>query len=154
MPLSEQTQQSFRKSLIFHLATMSGLAVYLILVWVMQSSLEQGLLKGEQDPALRYFFYAGAVVVVFAVRRFYNSLSRRAVQGHPNKALDRLQAATIWTAVLCEIPAILGLVFFLLTGITRDFYFLLVLSGILFLMYFPRKTQWQLADSKLKAGHS
>ncbi len=154
MALSEETLQSFRKSLIFHLATMAGLAVYLILVLVLQSSQNQGLLNGKQDPALRYFFYAGAVVVVFAIRRIYNSFTRRAVQGHPNKALSRLQTASVWTAVLCEIPALLGLIFFLISGITRDFYFLLVLSLILFLMYFPKKTNWESADRKIKAGQS
>jgi hypothetical protein len=153
MTLSGKTQQSFRKSFIFYLTAMAGLAVYLILVLVLQNSRNSGLLK-EPDPALRYFFYAGAVVVVFVIRRAYSALSRRAVQGHPNKALDRLQTASLWTALLCEIPALLGLVFFLLTGITRDFYFLLVLSLILFLMYFPKKIHWQSADRKIKAGQS
>jgi hypothetical protein len=150
MALTEDSLQSFRKAMIFHLALMAGLAVYLVLVLVLQNSPSPGFLKGGHDPALRYFFYAGAVVVVFAVRRFYNSLTRRAVQGHPDKALERLQAAGITTAALCEIPALLGLVFFLLTGITRDFYFLLVLSLILFLMYMPKKDQWQAVERKLR----
>ncbi|MFW6137276.1 MAG: hypothetical protein ACOC5U_04280, partial [Candidatus Aminicenantaceae bacterium] len=60
----------------------------------------------------------------------------------------------VWTAALCEIPALLGLMFFLLTGTSRDFYFLLILSVILFFMYFPKKIQWQTADGRIRASRT
>ena len=154
MPLSNETLQSHRKSVILHGITMAGLLVYVILVWIVQRSGTTGFLSGEPDPALRYFFYGGAVIIVFALRRIHNVLIQRAIHGHPKKSLNRLQKAALWTAILCEIPAVLGLIFFLLTGITRDFYFLAVLSLILFLMYFPKKNSWHKADQKIKAGRT
>lgn len=154
MSLSEETLQSHRKSLIFHLSAMAGLIVLGIAVLMLQRSGASRLLLESPGPVLRYLFYAAAVVAIFTVRLLHNALIRRALRGHPQKILNRLQKASLWTAALCEIPALLGFMFFLLTGTSRDFYFLLILSLILFFMYFPKKIQWQTADGRIRASRT
>ena len=44
---------------------------------------------------------------------------------------------------LAEIPAILGLVLFLIAGYNRDFYVLLFVSLFLLFMYLPRLKSWE-----------
>jgi hypothetical protein len=57
--------------------------------------------------------------------------------------VSRLSRASVVTSALAEIPAVLGLVLFLLTGLSRDFYPLLFVSLFLEFMYFPRLRVWQ-----------
>jgi len=46
------------------------------------------------------------------------------------------------TMILGEIPGILGLGLFLLSGYNIDFYVLVFASLLLVFMYFPRRTAW------------
>jgi hypothetical protein len=47
------------------------------------------------------------------------------------------------SAALCEVPVILGWVLFFLSGNVRDFYILLFISLVLFVLYFPRFSNWE-----------
>jgi hypothetical protein len=69
-------------------------------------------------------------------------------QADSKAVLIRLQRTAILTMVLGEIPSILGLGLFLVTGSNVDFYVLLFASLLLVFMYFPRRTAWEEWSSK------
>ncbi|MCX6565278.1 MAG: hypothetical protein NTW38_02455, partial [Candidatus Aminicenantes bacterium] len=58
-------------------------------------------------------------------------------------ALDSLFGTALIDLVLAEIPAILGLVLFLIAGYNWDFYILLFVSLFLLFMYLPRLKNWE-----------
>jgi len=57
--------------------------------------------------------------------------------------LSRLFDLTVLTLCLAEIPALLGLILFLIAGYNRDFYILLFVSLFLLFMYLPRLKNWE-----------
>jgi len=56
--------------------------------------------------------------------------------------LPRLRAGALVTAALAEVPALVGLVRFVLTGRSWDFYLLAAWSLLLQLVHFPRRERW------------
>jgi hypothetical protein len=57
--------------------------------------------------------------------------------------LQRLRTASIITAAFAELPAIFGLVLFILGRQSSDFYILLVVSLYMLVRHFPRREQWE-----------
>jgi hypothetical protein len=61
----------------------------------------------------------------------------------PAKLVDKLPQAAVITFALCESVALLGLVLFLLTGRSLDFYTFMLISLGLFYWFYPRYDQWE-----------
>jgi len=78
----------------------------------------------------------GVVIAAGVVRR---SL----LAGGPADAGVRLQMASIISFALAEIPAVAGLMVFVLTGAREAAYPLFVVSFAGLLLYFPRWGQWE-----------
>ncbi|MCX7974481.1 MAG: hypothetical protein N3B16_08265 [Candidatus Aminicenantes bacterium] len=91
----------------------------------------------------RYLIYAFSVAVLISMRLIQGILTRISPEIDFHQALQRLSLGTLIPICLAEVPAILGFIFFLLTGLVRDFYVLTIVSVILLFMYFPRKSLWQ-----------
>ncbi len=126
-----------------HAALMASLPVYLLLVLVMLPRM-QGLPAAGSDSRfalLRYIFYGAAVGIVLLIRRIQTWFAPRPGVSSAERTARLLQVS-ILSSSLCEVPAILGLTLELLAGWRRDFYFLLILSLALFVIYFPRRTFW------------
>jgi hypothetical protein len=79
----------------------------------------------------------GIVVVIIAGVMRRATLARG---GGPPAA--RLLAASVVASALAEVPAVLGLVVYMLTGLPTASYPLFVLSFAALLFYFPRWSQW------------
>ena len=80
-----------------------------------------------------------ALLIAFARRAL---LTRARAEGAAGQA-GRLLMTAVITAALAEVPAILGLVLFMLFGLRGDFYVLLALSLALEALYFPRLDGWR-----------
>jgi hypothetical protein len=50
--------------------------------------------------------------------------------------------ASVLTSALAEVPALFGLVLFLMSGLNVDFYVLTFVSLVLMFMFFPRYAGW------------
>jgi hypothetical protein len=61
----------------------------------------------------------------------------------PARSVDHLPQAAIITLALCESVALLGLVLFLLTGRSADFYIFMLISLGFFYWFYPRYDQWE-----------
>ena len=63
--------------------------------------------------------------------------------GGPGDPGARIQVASVVTFALAEVPAILGVVAFLLTGLREAAYPLFVVAIAAHAIYFPRRSQWE-----------
>jgi hypothetical protein len=125
---------------------MGSLLIYLLLVEVVFRGMDLSPSPGAGGVfgSLRYVFYGIAVLLLLFIRRFPVWL--RTGAGVPEQERStRLLQTSILTSALCEVPAILGLVMVLMTGSHRDFHYLLFLSLVLFVFYFPRRSFWATA---------
>lgn len=140
----DQGSKKRRIAVLIHVAMMGSLLVYLLVIEVVfrRMDLSPPSGAGGAFSSLRYVFYGIAVLLILFIRRFPAWMRIGADIPEPEKSM-RLFQASILTSALCEIPAILGLVLVLLTGLHRDFHYLLFLSLVLFVFYFPRRSFWE-----------
>jgi hypothetical protein len=137
-------KKAFRSTTLASGAVIVTLFIYAVIVEVIKSELKPftGFLLMADKQVLRYLSYGLAILVVVLTR----ILGRTWLKGNPGEApqvfIQKLSRAAVLTAVLAEVPAVLGFVFFLLTGAARDFYYLLFVSLFLEFMYFPRTKTW------------
>ncbi len=137
-------RQAFRTAVLIHVAIVAAVLLYAVMLEVLKATLRPmpRLAGGMDVQVLRYLFYGLAVAAVIAVRL----VNRSALKGRPGEPypefLQRLSRTAIIASILCEAPAGLGLVLVFLTGVLRDFYYLLFVSLFLAFMYFPRRRDW------------
>lgn len=134
----------FRTALLINIALIAGLFLYALFVELVKSRVSPftGFFPGPHLQALRYVFYGAAVVAVVLLRLIAKAMTRPGPGDDVLEYGQRLSRASVVTAVLAELPALLGFVFFLLSGSSRDFYPLLLVSLFLEFMYFPRLGVW------------
>ncbi len=87
-------------------------------------------------------FLAGALVAFIGIRLVRNAILKGAGSDTESR-LSRLRTATIVSLVMTEIPAVMGLVLFLATGITEEFYVMVALSLVAAALYFPKLNHWE-----------
>jgi len=140
------TRQSGRRriAVMIHVSLMGSLLIYFLLVEIVFRRMDLSPPPGEVGGfgSLRYVFYGISVLLILFIRRFPVWLKTGPDVPEPERS-TRLLQTSILTSTLCEVPAILGLVMVLLTGSHRDFHYLLFLSLVLFVFYFPRLSFWE-----------
>lgn len=121
------------------------LFIYLAAVEIIRAHMApfSGLVEIKNTMLLRYVFYGIAVFQVILIRVLRGFLLRKTFSSEKTNLADDLFKTSILILALSEIPAILGLVLFLLAGLNRDFYILLFVSLFLMFMYFPRYNNWK-----------
>lgn len=137
-------KMKFQTAVGVHLAMAGSLAVYVLLIELFSGQLNRVFAMDQPSVSLnmRYMFYGIAILVVLAIR-WLRQMFLRKNPTTETEAAGMLLTMTILTASLCEIPALLGVVLFILIDYKPDFYFLLIISILLFFMYFPRIQRWQ-----------
>ncbi len=131
-------------------AVLAAAAMASLLIYVLVSELALGRefrpvldLRRDSVLALRYIFFGSAAAAVVLLR-ILRGLVLRKRPGEEEESLGRkLLLASILTTALSEVPAILGFVLFILTGLRRDFFVLCAVSLVLLFMYFPRLVHWR-----------
>jgi hypothetical protein len=145
MDLSNELRKTFRQTVIISGAMAASLLVYAVVLEVIRATIKpfQGFWPISNSQAIRYLFYGAAVAVIVLIRLLSRALLKSGPQEGPSAFFNRLARATILTAALSEIPVVLGFVLFILTGSSRDFYYLFLVSLVLEFMYFPRYRYWE-----------
>jgi hypothetical protein len=87
--------------------------------------------------------FAGALLMLVAIRIIRNMVLKKTPNDTVKTLVTKLKTATIITSVLCEVPALLGLVLFLMGGQHKDFYILTLYSLTLMVLYFPKYNHLQ-----------
>jgi F0F1-type ATP synthase membrane subunit c/vacuolar-type H+-ATPase subunit K len=141
----EELKRSYKTASMIGVAIIAGLFVYLIVVEVLRTQLKpfRGFAPIPEMKTFRYIFYGLAVLEVLIIRLVQSLLLKRAPGDTAKIAVQKLFRTSILTVCLSEVPAILGLVLFLIGGLNKDFYALLAVSLVLVFMYFPRLASWQ-----------
>ena len=145
MDIRDEIRGHLRPVTFIAAGIIGSLVVYLGLVEVLRALNRpfRGFAVLANVQQLRYAVFGGAVAVIVIIRVLRPVLLRTRPGEDGRAALLRLQRAAIVTLVLGEVPAILGLGLFLLTGYNIDFYVLLFASLLLVFMYFPRRAAWE-----------
>lgn len=145
MDPSAELEKPFRASVLVSGAAVATLFIYAVIVEIIKSvwSPYKGIVHSSHLQAGRYFLYGTAIVVVILVRVLVRVLTKKKSGEMLLAFIQKLSRAAIVISVLAEAPALLGFIFFLLTGGSRDFYYLLFVSLFLEFMYFPRMRGWE-----------
>jgi hypothetical protein len=141
----EELRRSHRTASVIGIAIVASLFVFLVIVEVLRAKTGpfRGFVSLPAVATLRYVFYALAVIEVLATRLLQGILLRRAPGDDVRATVLKLARTAVVTLSLSEVPALLGLVLFLLGGLNKDFYALLAVSLVLVFMYFPRLGSWE-----------
>jgi len=141
----DELRRHLRPAAAIGMAVVASLVLYLGLVEVLRAVYRpfRGFVQVADIQPVRYAFFGTAIIVMILIRILRPRLMRTAPQADPGVVLVRLQRTAVLTMVLGEVPGILGLVLFLLSGYNVDFYILLFASLILVFMFFPRRAAWE-----------
>lgn len=138
-------ETAYRNAAIICGAMAASTLLYVVAVGVVsivQSPFE-GFAGQTQSPNLRVMLWTAAVLEAGLIGVVRRSLLARHLTAGPAAQAQRLVSTAVVVAALAEVPAILGLVLFMLFGLRADFYALLLLSLGLQAVYFPRLDGWR-----------
>jgi hypothetical protein len=145
--LEASLARAFRNQVIIALSLLGSMAVLVIIEEFIRHAYRPfygyGKIAFGQLATFRYIIYAISVASLILMRLLQSIFTRLSPDIDFYQGLQRLITGSLVPLCLAEVPAILGFVFFLLTGLSRDFYVLTIVSVILLFMYFPRKSFWQ-----------
>jgi F0F1-type ATP synthase membrane subunit c/vacuolar-type H+-ATPase subunit K len=137
-------RQEYRVTAFVAAAMIGAVAMYAAVVTVLQLQQEPfGGFAPERHGQLREAFLLAILFVLVGIRMTRKSVLKREPGDNPKALVNKLRVATIITFALCEVPAILGLVLFLLGGSSKDFYSLALVSVAFMALYFPRYRHWE-----------
>jgi hypothetical protein len=145
MEYTQDLKKAYKTSAILYIAFMLSLVVYLIVFEVLKAHIQdfQGMMEKIDFPWLRYAFYALGLVQIFLIKFIRETATKSITTVDAKTLINHLQKMSMISATLCEVPVMLGLVLFFLSGNASDFYVLLIISFVLFVLYFPRYTNWE-----------
>lgn len=119
----------------------AAVAVYAAVVELLYARAYRPPLPPQTAYALKYALYGVAASSLLVIRLAAKRLGAR--QPTPERTLGGLAALSVLKAAASELPAVAGLLLFLLGGFRADFYLLAVFSVGLELYNFPRLSAWQ-----------
>ena len=134
-------QRIFQKARYIYLGFILSLVIYVIVIELVSSRIQP--IQTSPLTTIRLVIYGISVLVVLSLKSLRSLLLRKNPRDDASDRLRKLNITLLMTAVICEIPAYLGLVIILIGGAKRDFYFLCGLSFILLFLYFPRYSVWK-----------
>jgi F0F1-type ATP synthase membrane subunit c/vacuolar-type H+-ATPase subunit K len=126
-------------------------ALVVAVISVFQAPFE-GFAPGAQPSILRSALWTMALVEAGLIGLVRRALLARSRSGGSAAQARRLITTAVVTAALAEVPAILGLMLFMLWGLSGDFYALFALSLVLGAIYFPRLDGWRELAAEPGAG--
>jgi hypothetical protein len=138
-------KQAYQVTAILCTALIVGLFVYAGAVELIRlhNRAFDGFLPPVMVELLRYVVYTLAtvqLVLAGVIKHWLGAIKRRE---EALALLGRLKVAVLAAYALSEIPALLGLVLFLLAGLHTDFYILWLMSLVAMLVHFPRLRMWE-----------
>jgi len=140
---SGRLETAYRHAVITYGAMAAGTVLYVVAVAVV--SISHAPFEGfaGQMPGLRIALWMSAAFEAGLIGIVRQTLLGGARAGDAESQAHRLVLTSVITAALAEVPAILGLVLFMLSGIRADFYALFALSLVLLAIYFPKLEGWR-----------
>lgn len=119
----------------------AAIVVYAVLVEVLKAKTYAAPVRPPAAYAVKYACYLLGAWALLGLKFAGRSLAEK--KATPEETVKALTMLAVLRAAVCELPAIAGLVLFLLTRYYLDFYLLAVFSIALELYYFPRLAVWE-----------
>lgn len=143
MHTEAKLDKAFRTAKIIAAALAASVLLYAVVVEVLKfREITLNLLPAPLLEKLRFIFVFLAFADYFIIG-FVNKKILVKKPGDSHEALlGKLTLANLVALALCELPAFFGLILFLGSGDSRDFYPLLVISLLLFYAFFPKYGFW------------
>jgi hypothetical protein len=143
MTANNKLEKAYRTNKIFGVAIAGSVLIYVMIVEFFRfREISLNLLSTSMLDKLRFI----AVFLAFAMYFIINFLNQKLLVKKTDDTfetlLGKLTRANIISLALSELPAVFGFVLFLCSGNPRDFYLLLVISGLLLYAFFPRYSFW------------
>ena len=136
--LPKTLQQQFKTTNYVGLAMMASVFLYAVIVIGIDGGYIPYKVSHIIDISIlskvKYILLAISIVHYFIIRFF---------QKFSLKSAAYLPAASVLTFALCEIVSIYGLVLFLLTGNSIDFYIFMLISLLFFYIFYPKYADWE-----------
>jgi hypothetical protein len=145
MEYTQDLKRAHKNATIIYIAFMLSLGIYLIAFELLKARIPdfQGVMEKFDFPWLGYAFYALGLLQIFLIRFIRQTATESITSVDAQILTQHLQRMSMISAALCEVPVILGWVLYFMSGNVRDFYVLLIISFVLFVMYFPRFSNWE-----------
>jgi hypothetical protein len=100
-------------------------------------------LSPQAAHRVKEFVYGLAIILPLCIRSIRKAILKRSKSSEVKVLAHKLRTATVITMLVAEMPAILGLLLFLLGGFYREFYIALAYSLLVMFVYFPRRHFWE-----------
>lgn len=150
MEHSQDLKKAFASARFTGAAFVVCLFVYLVLVELVKSRVKPfvGFASIKDVQTLRIVLFAAAAALSVLNRVINGRFQKKGGGADHAETVQTLFRTALISLTLAEMPAILGLVLFVLAGLDKDFYVLFFVSLVLIFMYFPRLKNWEayLAD--------
>jgi hypothetical protein len=145
MELQEIIKKTHRIAALVAYSIFGTMVFFLILEELIRNKLAPfyGLYHGRNLQTWRYLIYGLSAAGIIIARLLQSVMLRKKPQNTPVDLVDKLYRATLVVTVMSELPALFGLVLFLIGGLNRDFYILLGISVIVLFIFFPRHHAWE-----------
>ncbi len=135
----------FQTALILAGAMMGTLLIYLLAIEILRAKLAPftGILQLKNPQPVRLTIYFIAAFQVIVIRLLRGFLLRAKKNETEKKLINKLFRVSVISSILAQVPALLGFLLFLISGLNGDFYILLFVSFFLTFMFFPRISNWR-----------
>ena len=144
MEMQDDLKKAYETSVSMSWAMIAALVLCPIIVEIVRMS--NASFAGFAPYAasqIRDLVYGLAIISPLCIRTIRKVILKRGRSSDWKALANRLRAATAVTILIAEMPAILGLLLFLLGGFYREFYIALAYSLLVILAYFPRHNRWE-----------
>ncbi|MDH7492781.1 MAG: hypothetical protein QHH44_02760 [Candidatus Saccharicenans sp.] len=148
MESREIIKRTHRIAALIGFSIFGAMVLYLVLVELIRSRMAPfyGLYPIDDLPTirnLRYLFYGLAAASVLLARILQSLLLKKKPGDTPEDLLNKLHRTSLIMVIMSELPALFGLILFLIRGLYRDFYILLGISVVVLFIFFPRRRAWE-----------
>ena len=137
-----QLHSTYLVAAVVNAFLMMSVAFYAVLVEVIMAPFAAEK-TAMANSLVRYGVIGVGLLIALAIKLVQNAMLQRQPGDTAHVLLAKLSRSAIVTGALCEVPVVLGLVLFLVQGSKIDFYVLAATSLAMWVVYFPRMSQWR-----------
>jgi hypothetical protein len=144
MEMEGDLKKTYEKIISLSWAMVAGLVLCPITVEIVRMSNPSFSGFAYQTASqVRDFIYGIAIISPLCIQTLRKAILKHCRPTDFNALLSKLMTVAILTILVAEMPAVLGLLLFLLGGFYKEFYIALGYSVLVIFAYFPRDNQWE-----------
>jgi hypothetical protein len=140
--VEEKLDQTYRVTLILAIAMIASVLMYAGVVELLSRLAPATPASDPETVELLRQVFRALALVQFVALAWLGGRARRP-EGSTSERLQRLKTLSLVCLALAESIAVCGLVLFLLSRDPSDFYYLLLLSLLSFVLAFPRRDRFR-----------